>query len=93
MGQGGRPYVRRGANVSAWPALVQMYLYEHLCARSAGQILLEAQIAIVGRQTLQSAYTADLGSPPCLFNWTIILSSVCLLIATLALSLRIVVVF
>ena len=62
-------------------------------AKSAGQILLEAQIAIVGRQTLQSAYTADLGSPPCLFNWTIILSSVCLLIATLALSLRIVVVF
>ena len=26
MGQGGRPYVRRGANVSAWPALVQMYV-------------------------------------------------------------------
>ena len=65
------------ANVFVW-ALVG--------AKSAGQILLEAQIAIVGRQTLQSAYTADLGSPPCLFNWTIILSSVCLLIATLAVS-------
>ena len=26
MGQGGRPYVRRCANVSAWPALVQMYV-------------------------------------------------------------------
>ena len=58
----------------------------NVCMYCAGQILLEAQIAIVGRQTLQSAYTADLGSPPCLFNWTIILSSVCLLIATLVLS-------
>ena len=33
MGQGGRPYVRRGANVSAWSALVQMYLCEYWWAR------------------------------------------------------------
>ena len=40
MGQGGRPYVRRGANVSAWPALVQMYVsiggHEKCGTNSAG---------------------------------------------------------
>ena len=59
MGQGGRPYVRRGANVSAWPAVVQMYVHwwarkvrDKFCLRRRSQSLVGRHYKVLTLQIL-----------------------------------------